>query len=273
MERRAFVRAGLEVKWQTVPEGTGAMCTLLREDKLDMAVMVTEGAVRDILLGNPSRIVASLVDSPLTWGVHVGASTKLKAPADLVGVPFAISRFNSGSHLMAVMYAKQHGWEPKETDLVIVNDLKGAVERLRTSEPTVFLWEKSITAALVNDGTFRRVDEFCPAWPAFVVVARTEFLAENADAAARVMRVFRDQAKGLKEKKAAAEMIAQRYGMELADAKEWFGRVQWNKDGKLAPGCIEKLMKELVSVGLLPGDSLQEDPLEQVIWEPQGPRI
>lgn len=75
LERRAFVRAGVEVRWRTVPEGTGAMCKLLREGEVDLAMLVTEGAVRDILNGNPSRIISSYVDSPLTWGVHVAAHT------------------------------------------------------------------------------------------------------------------------------------------------------------------------------------------------------
>ncbi len=78
LERRAFVRAGVELKWRTVPEGTGAMCKLLRNGEVDMAVLVMEGAVSDILGGNPSRIVSQFVDTPLTWGVHVGAHTTLE---------------------------------------------------------------------------------------------------------------------------------------------------------------------------------------------------
>ena len=53
LERRAFVRAGIDLKWRTVPEGTGAMCKLMRAGELDLAIMVTEGAVRDILHHRP----------------------------------------------------------------------------------------------------------------------------------------------------------------------------------------------------------------------------
>lgn len=251
LERRAFVRAKIELKWRTVPQGTGAMCELLRKGEIDMAVMVTEGAVKDILAGNPSRIVSPFVDTPLTWGVHVGAHTALRSPGDLKGVPFAISRFNSGSHLMSLAYAKAQGWEPTEKDFIIVNDLAGAVKRLQEPEPAVFLWEKFITASHVHTGTLRRVDEYRPDWPCFVVVAKNEVLEEHGDAVQRLMKVVRDQARGLMEKKSAPEMVAQRYGMALSDAKEWFGGVRWNVDGKVVPDAMLHVASTLHGAGSL----------------------
>jgi len=241
LERRAFVRAKIELKWRTVPQGTGAMCELLRQGEIDLAVLVTEGAVKDILGGNPSRIVSPFVDTPLTWGVHVGAHTALRSPEDLKGLPFSISRFNSGSHLMSLAYAKAQGWEPTEKDFIVVNDLAGAVKRLQEPEPAVFLWEKFITASHVHAGTLRRVDEYRPSWPCFVVVARNEVLEEHGDAVQRLMKVVRDQARGLMEKKSAPEMVAQRYGMTVADAKEWFGGVKWNVAGQMAPGTLHQV--------------------------------
>ena len=43
MERGAFAAAGIDLQWHTVPEGSGRMCAMLRDDELDMAVLVTEG--------------------------------------------------------------------------------------------------------------------------------------------------------------------------------------------------------------------------------------
>ncbi|MCB0770360.1 MAG: ABC transporter substrate-binding protein [Flavobacteriales bacterium] len=251
LERRAFVRAGLEVKWRTVPQGTGEMCRLLRGGEVDMAILVTEGAVRDIANGSPVRILGPLVDTPLTWGVHVGLWPGLDASDDLKGVPYAVSRLNSGSHLMAMVHARRNGWAPEPKDLIIVNDLKGAVERLGSKEPAVFLWEKYMTAALVRDGRLRRVGEFNPGWPAFVVVVRDAFLAEHPTGVDLLLRVFRDQARGLMQKKSAPEMIAQRYGMGLEDATTWFGEVKWNVDGAMDAGIIQRVGEVLHGVGLL----------------------
>ncbi|MBP6312849.1 MAG: ABC transporter substrate-binding protein [Flavobacteriales bacterium] len=258
LERRAFVRAKIDVKWQTIPQGTGEMCKMLRQDRVDMAVLVTEGAVRDILLGNPSRIVSTLVDSPLTWGVHVGSGTPIIDLADLDQMPFAISRFNSGSHLMATVYAKKHGRTLTEKDFIVVDDLAGAVQRLRSTEPAIFLWEKAMTAIYVQQGLFDRVDEITPEWPAFVVVAREGFIKDNSGAIARLMRVFRDQAKGFQEKKNAPEIIASRYGMTPANATEWNSMLKWNLDGVVDVSALQVVADTLHQAGMLDEKAARE---------------
>lgn len=251
LERRAFVRAKIDLQWRTVPEGTGAMCELLRAGEVDLAVLVTEGAVRDILNGNQSRIISNYVDSPLTWGVHVGATTDLRGAADLVNVPFAISRPNSGSHLVAMGYAKHLGWLPKEQDFVVVHNLKNAVARLQEKDPLVFLWDAAMTSPYVDQGILRRVDNYAPPWPCFVVVAREAIIKEEADAIRRTLKVMHDQARGLMVKKSAPEMIAQRYGMGLPAATEWFTGTRWNTTGTVDPKKLLSVVSALHSVGVL----------------------
>ncbi len=245
------------------------MCELLRKGETDLAILVTEGAVRDILNGNPSRIISNYVDSPLTWGVHVGAKSALQAPNDLKKVPFAISRFNSGSHLMAMAYAQRHGWQPVENDFIIVHDLAGAVKRLQEPEPAVFLWEKFITASYVHSGVLRRIDEYRPTWPCFVVVAREEVLKEHANAMRTLLKIIRDQALGLMAKKNAPEMIAQRYGMTVADAKEWFGGVKWNTDGRVDGEALHAVSDTLYKVGMLERAHTENEVAELLVASPK----
>ena len=259
LERRAFIRAGVELKWRTVPEGTGAMCDLLRKGEIDLAVLVTEGAVRDILNGNPSRIVSNYVDSPLTWGVYVSSKTALHKPADLKDVPFAISRFNSGGHLMAMSYAKSCGWVLTEKDFVVVNNLKGALEHMAGSDALAFLWEKATTSPWVDNGSLRCVDECRSPWPCFMLVARNEVLQTQGDAVRRVVKVVQDQARGLMEKKAAPDIIAQRYGMSVAAAREWFASVRWNTTGTVDVKALSAVSRTLHAVGLLERDHTDEE--------------
>ena len=258
LERRAFVRAGIELKWHTVPAGTGAMCALLRAGELDLAVMVTEGAVRDILLGNPSRIISHYVDTPLTWGVHVGAGSNNTSTDQLNSVPIAVSRLNSGSHLVALSYAHAKGWEPKENDIEVVNDLSGAVERLKTPEPAVFFWEKYTTKGLVDDGTLRRIDEHRSAWPAFVIVASEAVLAAHPKEVGRLLKVIRDQAAGLMQKKSAPEIIAQRYTMSVADARDWFASVKWNTGAPVDMEAMRRVVGSLVDARMLAKDQAND---------------
>lgn len=267
LERRAFVRAGVEVKWRTVPEGTGAMCKLLRDGEVDLAMLVTEGAVRDILNGNPSRIIAAYVDSPLTWGVHVGANTAITTPEQLQGVPYAISRHNSGSHVVAVNYAREHGRGVGEKDLEVVNDLKGALERLARPEPIAFFWEKFTTKPFVDNGALRRVDEYRASWPSFVIVATEAVLEAHPKEIDRLLKVIRDQAAGLMAKKTAPEIFAQRYAMSLADAQEWFAGVRWNTGAPLEETTLGSIVATLKGAGFPDLPSSAEGLAQRLLWQ------
>ncbi|MBK7383383.1 MAG: ABC transporter substrate-binding protein [Flavobacteriales bacterium] len=255
MERRAFVRAGIDLKWNTVPEGTGRMRELLGKGELDLAVLVTEGAVRGILQGEPFRIASHFVDTPLTWGVHVGSASTITSVDQLAGVPIAVSRLNSGSHLAALAYARSKGWARNEHAIEVVNDLPGAVERLKSPAPAVFFWEKYTTKHLVDDGTFRCVDEYRASWPAFVIVASEAALAEHPKEIQRLLKVIRDQAAGLMQKKTAPEVIAQRYKLSVEDAKTWFSGVKWNTGGPVDVEAMKRVVADLENAGMLPEGS------------------
>ena len=267
LERRAFTRAGIEVKWRTVPEGTGAMCKLLRTGEVDLALLVTEGAVRDILNGNPSRIISAYVDSPLTWGVHVGAHTAITTPDQLEGVPYAISRHNSGSHLVAVNYAREHGRAMGVKDLEVVNDLKGALNRMARPEPVAFLWEKFTTKPQVDNGTLRRVDEYRASWPSFVIVATEAVLEAHPKEIGRLLKVIRDQVAGLMAKKTAPEIFAQRYTMAPADAQEWFAGVRWNTGTPLEEATLGKVVSTLIGAGFPDLPTSTEGLADRLLWK------
>ncbi|MBK7271356.1 MAG: hypothetical protein IPI07_18165 [Flavobacteriales bacterium] len=125
-------------------------------------------------------------------------------------------------------YALTHSWKVTEKDLVIVNDLPGAVERLQGPSPLAFLWEKYTTKPLVDSGALRRVDEYRSSWPSFVIVARESVLAEHAEPVKRLLKVIRDQSLGLMSKKTAPEMVAQRYRLKLRGCAGVVRRVRWN---------------------------------------------
>ena len=251
LERRAFVRAGIDLKWRTVPEGTGAMCKLMRAGEIDLAVMVTEGAVRDILQGNPARIIAQYVDTPLTWGVHVGAGTSIMDRTQIDGLPFCISRHNSGSHLAAKAYARKLGRDVPDQEMEVVNDLKGAELRSAKADPILFLWERYTTKPLVDRGVMRCVDEYSTPWPSFVIVATEAALAAHAAPIKRLLKVIRDQAQGLMSKRTAPAMIAHRYGMTPEDAEAWFKGVRWNTGAEVDLTMLAAVTTTLNEAGLL----------------------
>jgi sulfonate transport system substrate-binding protein len=95
-----YKEEGINLRWKDYHGGTGQMCKALRNKEIDIAVILTEGIIKDIIDGNNCKIVQVFVQSPLIWGIHVKAKSSFHSIADLKGTRAAISRYGSGSHLM-----------------------------------------------------------------------------------------------------------------------------------------------------------------------------
>lgn len=227
MEQGRFAEAGIDLQWHTVHEGTGRMCQMLRDDELDMAVLVTEGAARDILNGGHHRIVSTFVESPLPWGVHVPTRSDLLEPAQLKGLPFAISRPGSGSHIMAMLYAERLGWRPGPEDLVVVHNMEGAARRMVEGGPVIFLWETYVTSRYVEAGVMRRVDEVRGDWPGFVIVAREAFAVTHPAVLRDALAVLDRAVRGLVLSAHTVELVMQNAGFREDMAREWLRHVRW----------------------------------------------
>lgn len=253
IERRAFLRAGVDLRWTDVGEGTGRMCRMLASGETDLAVLVTEGAVRDIANGGDERIIGTWVESPLTWGVHVPGSSSVHSVDDLGHAPYLVSRMNSGSHVMGTLHAQRQGRATTAADFEVVNDLNGALASMADGRPCAFLWDTFITAKHVTSGAMRAVDEYRPDWPAFVVVARPEVVEQNPKAIATVMKIARDQASGFAIGKNAAQVVADRYGADPLHAAVWLQHTKWSRDGVLPESAAATVAKALHGVALVPG--------------------
>lgn len=259
MEQGLFAKAGIDLQWHAVPEGTGRMCQMLRDGELDMAVLVTEGAVRDILNGGPHRIVSTFVESPLPWGVHVPARSHLREPSQLKGVPFAISRPGSGSHIMAMLYAERLGWRPRAEDLVVVHNMEGAAERMCSDGPIIFLWETYVTSRYVDAGVMRRVDEVRGDWPGFVVVAREAFVREHPGAIREALAVLEHAVRGLDHSAHTVELVMRNAGFGRALAEDWLRHVRWEV-GRPETLRLDALMETLRKLELVP-EEVDVDPV------------
>lgn len=251
MEKGRFREADIDLQWHTVPEGSGRMCQMLRDGELDMAVLVTEAAVRDILNGGSHRIVSSFVGSALPWGVHVPARSALMNPADLRGVPFAISRMGSGSHIMAMVYAGRQGWQPRTEDLEVVHNMAGAAERMQAGPPVVFLWETYVTAQWVDAGIMRRVDELRAPWPGFVIVAGDACIRDRSAVIDNALDVVRRAVAAIVADPRTVGLVMGNAGFSEARAREWLTHVHWTV-GRPDPRRLAPLADTLGQLSLVP---------------------
>ena len=137
IEEKRFAAHSIDISWQDYHGGTGAKTKALREGELDFAILLTEGIIADIHRGNPSKIVQFYVKSPLRWGIHVGAQSTFKSVDDLENTRAAISRFGSGSHLMAYVNADNHNWDLAEQKFEMVKNLDGGREFLTKGDAII----------------------------------------------------------------------------------------------------------------------------------------
>jgi sulfonate transport system substrate-binding protein len=252
LEARRFAPLGIDVAWQDYPGGSGAMGKALGAGELDAALLLTEGAVAAIADGAGIKIASLYTDSPLIWGVHVPASSRFRVEQDVRGARYAISRFGSGSHLMAFVHARSLGWPVDQLAFVTVGNLAGAVEAFAAGTADVFFWEKFMTKPLVDEGRFRRVGEFTAPWPAFVVCVADRVADEQRDALATVVSLVLREAKALRARSDAAALIAARYGLEEPDVADWLATTRWSERYEVAADDLAAACAALSSLGVLP---------------------
>jgi sulfonate transport system substrate-binding protein len=230
IEEAAFEDRGIDLEWIDVPEGTGKMCNMLREQQTDMAIILTEGIVRDIVAGNPSKIIQVYVQSPLIWGIHVAGESSFKALEDIKKGKAAISRFGSGSHLMAYVNASQHKWNLDDLKFEVVNNIQGAVEALGNGKADYFLWERFTTKPLVDKGVFRRIGDSPTPWPCFVIAATDKFLADHSKVAKHILQVINQYTVEFKKIPSIDRTIANQYEQKLEDVKTWLSLTKWGQE-------------------------------------------
>lgn len=207
-----FKKEGVNLRWKDYLGGTGAMTKALRSGDIDLAVILTEGIIQDIIADNPSRIVQTFVKSPLIWGIHVAYNSPYQTIEDLRGKKAAISRIGSGSHLMSFVNAQDNSWDlNRDLDFEIVDSLDGGVDALAQGRADYFLWEKFTTKPIVDEGVFKRLGDCPTPWPCFVIAARESFIKEDRETLETILSIINATTKGFKDIPDIEKVIAHRY--------------------------------------------------------------
>ena len=250
IENGEFESVGIDLQWTDVPEGTGKMCQLLRDNETDIAVILTEGIVKDIVSGNPSSIVQTYVESPLIWGIHVAAESQFKTLSDLENTKVAISRYGSGSHLMAYVNAQNQQWHTENLQFEVVNTIDGAVEALTNGTADYFMWERFMTQPLVDKGVFRRVADCPTPWPCFVIAVRNEFLESNRQTIALLLEIINNTTIEFKEIPSIDRTLATKYNQMLEDIQTWLSLTKWSQK-PLEEKVLNKIQNQLFDLKII----------------------
>ncbi|TDN89374.1 ABC-type nitrate/sulfonate/bicarbonate transport system substrate-binding protein [Salegentibacter sp. 24] len=250
IEEKRFETRGLNVIWKDFPGGTGAMNKALRSGEIDVAVILTEGILKDIISGNESKIVQSYIGSPLIWGIHVAAGSKFKSVEELKNTRAAISRKGSGSHLMAYVNAQNHQWGIDDLQFEIVKDLNGAVKALSQDNAQYFMWEHFTTKPLVDNHTFRRLADCPTPWSCFVIAARNESLKNDSERLKIMLEILNRETRRFKDLPKIAEKIAEKYDQRIEDIQNWLNITHWSQE-QITDNEIEKVQDKLLELNLI----------------------
>ena len=250
LEEAAFAQRGIDLQWTDIPEGTGRMCQMLLDNETDLAVVLTEGVVKSIVEGNPSKIIQEYVSSPLQWGIHVAAGSSYNKVDELINKTVAISRLGSGSHLMAYVHAQHKGWDTSHLKFEIINNLEGAIDGLTEGKADYFIWEHFTTKPIVDKGVFRRLGDCPTPWPCFVIAATDKFMKEKSGILKHILEVINLYTSEFKQIPSIDRTLANGYGIQLKDVQKWLSITQWSQSS-VNSQTIDKVQDTLLNLKLI----------------------
>lgn len=251
LKNKEYTKKGINLRWTDYPGGTGQMCKALRSGDVDIAIVLTEGIIKDIINGNPSKITQIFVKSPLIWGIHVGAKSKFKTIKDLEHATVAISRYGSGSHLMAIVNAYNNGWDIDKLKFKVVGNLQGGIDALTNGEADYFMWEHFTTKPLVDNGTFRRLGDCPTPWPCFVVAVRNEILENHPEKVKEVLDIINNCTNDFKNIDNIDKTLSVRYEQQLDDIKKWLSITEWNSGKPITKNLITRIQNKMVGFNVI----------------------
>lgn len=245
IENKIFENEGLKVEWTTFKGGTGQMTQALRNNEIDVCVVLTEGIAADIINGNPSKIISKYLNTPLIWGVFTGAENPINYYGEIYDKTYAISRYGSGSHLMPIVDALFKDKVIKDDQFNIIKNLDGALESLSTNQSDVFYWEKYTTKPYVDKGIFKSLGEFVTPWPCFMLAATNKAIKEKNEALQIMLKTLYFITRQFMTSIDAIEQVSERYEQQLEDVRNWFHSTEWSTNDEISFKMLENVIYTL----------------------------
>jgi len=246
-----FTQVGLDIEWKDVPEGTGTMSKMLRENTLDAAVILTAGIAVDILKGNPARIMQGFVKSRLIWGIHTRPGFLWEGYQSLAKGRIAISRKGSGSHFFPLMIADECKIDKEALQFVEIATLEGAKNAFDENRADIFLWEKFMTEPLVQAGSMNFSGEWIAPWSAFVLAVNEDFAQKNRRDIRNMQTTINLLCRSWMANKAAAAMVAEKFHLDKQEAQKWFEQTKWCTSQKIISSELAFMLDKLFHTGFI----------------------
>jgi len=245
IENNLFKKEGLEIEWTVFNGGTGQMTKALRNNEVDICILLTEGIISDIVKGNPSKIIGKYLNTPLIWGVFTGIKNPINHYGEIYNSTYGISRFGSGSHLMPIVDANAKKIQLKETQFKIIKNLDGALKSLTNLETDAFYWERYTTKPYVDSGILKHLGDYITPWPCFMIVATDSIIAKEKEALKKLLDVIYFTNKQFMTSLTAISEVSERYNQKMEDVENWFHATEWSTNNEVSEKMLHNVIHTL----------------------------
>lgn len=215
------------VEFIEYPTGTGAMCQALSDGKVDVAIVLTEGILKHQEQNPSLKIIATYVETPLTWGIHITRQSAITDVSELKDKTFAISRHGSGSHLIVKLLAQNYGWDFDAMNFLAVGDIHQLGQALQEKIADVFLWEVFTTKPYLETHQLKLLDTLPTPWPCFQIVTAAEFYQNTTLINNLCDTIFSICQRFNQDHDFALNTIQEFYPLNSDDLKVWLQTVKW----------------------------------------------
>lgn len=251
------------------PGGSGEMASRLIQGKdiehardgVDLAVMLPEAALKFVDENPEYQIFGEYTDTPIEWGVYTRFDSDLKSWDDVQGKIFGISRYGSGSELMAYYGHHQSGWKTEEINFEVVQDLDGAKNAFQDKKIDVFLWEVMTSKKMVDGKEWRQIGSLSGDWPGFVFVGQKNVFIK---AQITYPSFFGELEWCISEFKRGLEewlpLVQKRFKLSNEGLEEAILKIKWSKDGKFHEHKYENLKEVLKTLGIIGSNNSTSNP-------------
>lgn len=229
LDHDLFAKTGLQIEFLEYGNGTAAMCEDLSSQKIDMAIVLTEGVIKYQQIDPSIKIISQFVDTPLNWGIHIGKDSLIKSIDELQHARFAVSRLGSGSHLMACVLANNRGWNLKPEQFIVVGGIEALGQSILEKKADVFLWEVLTTKPFLDRYQLKLLATLPTPWPCFQIAVSGKF-SQQVELINRICEcIFSVNREFNANPTLAATAIKKFYHLPEADILSWLKTVKWTE--------------------------------------------
>ncbi|KAI7904967.1 uncharacterized protein BX663DRAFT_501197 [Cokeromyces recurvatus] len=230
------------------------MTSKLQDKSLDLAIALTEGLVAGISKGQDwYKIIGTFVDAPLCWALSTGKNARYTSIDSLNKTNVAISRYGSGSHIMAFVLADQQDWQEQPFEFTVLNNFKAMRDAVNDGTSDFFMWERFTTKPYHDSGEVKKIGSITPDWPAFMFAAHTDILRDNVEVFQKVLKAINHATREFVEQQdESVKLIMKMLKYPEEDVREWFKTVHYATDHKqVSRQALEITLKTLLKADVV----------------------